>query len=63
METFTSELLASSATGLIKKCYAEPVLGREQLLSGLKDLDDELRRQEVIGELAIYGGACMCLAF
>ena len=38
-------------------------LAREEILKGLTEVDQFLIEQDVIGEICIFGGACMCLAF
>lgn len=38
-------------------------LSREQILQGLRDIDEEARRRGVLIDLAVYGGAAMALAF
>jgi hypothetical protein len=36
---------------------------RRQILELLSQLNDELRRQDLKGEICIYGGAAMCLVY
>lgn len=38
-------------------------LSREQILQGLRDIDEEARSRGVLIDLAVYGGAAMALAF
>ena len=38
-------------------------LTREEILSGLGRINDFLRDRNVQGEICLYGGACLCLAF
>lgn len=38
-------------------------LTRDDILRGLDQINAYLVEKEVIGEICIYGGACMCLAF
>lgn len=38
-------------------------LSKEKILRYLKDLDEELRKKSVIGEVLLYGGAVMVLVF
>ena len=38
-------------------------LSRSDILRGLEQLDQYLEKEGVVGELCIFGGACMCLVF
>ena len=38
-------------------------LTREQILAALRDLSDELGKQSVTGEVCLFGGTVMALAF
>jgi hypothetical protein len=39
------------------------LLSREDILRGLRRLDEEARKAEVVVDMAIYGGAALCVAF
>lgn len=39
------------------------ILSREQILAGLRALSDELGKREVTGEICLFGGTVMVLAF
>ena len=38
-------------------------LTREEILSGLRRINDILKDRNVQGEICLYGGACLCIAF
>ena len=38
-------------------------LTREEIFAGLGRVNDLLKQQDVQGEICLYGGACLCLAF
>lgn len=38
-------------------------LGREEILTALQEISDELKRRDIKGELCLFGGSVMVLAF
>jgi len=45
------------------KNSSESALSADQILRGLRSLSEELARQGIIGEICLFGGAVMVLAF
>ena len=56
------KLVAGMSSGALNHEIA-PGLTREQILGALQALSEKLREQNVVGELCIFGGTVMVLAF